>query len=140
VLGPLNSLVWWEVPLGYIALRSFLFLQEQIKDIIVRGVGDTATGSHVGFRYNKVVTGTRLLAESRSARFISCWYSVKFIQSEKMDSCIASCMTHSSPLFTRCPHHCQCLLRVVNSGPLLKKFPNKDFINIKKIKILFQTK
>jgi hypothetical protein len=35
VLGPLNSLVWWEVPLGYIALRSFLFLQEQIKDIII---------------------------------------------------------------------------------------------------------
>jgi hypothetical protein len=34
VLGPLNSLVWWEVRLGYIALRSFLFLQEQIKDII----------------------------------------------------------------------------------------------------------
>jgi hypothetical protein len=33
-LGPLKSLVWWEVPLGYIALRSFLFLQEQIKDII----------------------------------------------------------------------------------------------------------
>jgi hypothetical protein len=36
VLGPLNRLVWWEVPLGYIALRSFLFLQEQIKDIIIR--------------------------------------------------------------------------------------------------------
>jgi hypothetical protein len=35
VLGPLNRLVWWEVPLGYIALRSFLFLQEQIKDIII---------------------------------------------------------------------------------------------------------
>jgi hypothetical protein len=35
VSGPLNSLVWWEVPLGYIALRSFLFLQEQIKDIII---------------------------------------------------------------------------------------------------------
>jgi hypothetical protein len=31
VLGPLNRLVRWEVPLGYIALRSFLFLQEQIK-------------------------------------------------------------------------------------------------------------
>jgi hypothetical protein len=37
VLGPLNSLVWWEVPLGYIALRSFLFLQEQIKYIIISG-------------------------------------------------------------------------------------------------------
>jgi hypothetical protein len=36
VLGPLNRLVWWEVPLRYIALRSFLFLQEQIKDIIIR--------------------------------------------------------------------------------------------------------
>jgi hypothetical protein len=36
VLGPLNRLVWWEVPLGYIALRSFLFLQEQIKDIIIK--------------------------------------------------------------------------------------------------------
>jgi hypothetical protein len=35
VLGPLNRLVLWEVPLGYIALRSFLFLQEQIKDIII---------------------------------------------------------------------------------------------------------
>jgi hypothetical protein len=35
VLDPLNSLVWWEVPLGYIALGSFLFLQEQIKDIII---------------------------------------------------------------------------------------------------------
>jgi hypothetical protein len=35
VLGPLNSLVWWEVPLGYIALRSFLFLQKQIQDIII---------------------------------------------------------------------------------------------------------
>ena len=35
VLGPLNSLVWWEVPLGYIALGWFLFLQEQIKDIII---------------------------------------------------------------------------------------------------------
>jgi hypothetical protein len=35
VLGALNRLVWWEVPLGYIALRSFLFLQEQIKDIII---------------------------------------------------------------------------------------------------------
>jgi hypothetical protein len=31
----LNSLVWWEVPLEYIALGSFLFLQEQIKDIII---------------------------------------------------------------------------------------------------------
>jgi hypothetical protein len=36
VLGPLNSLVWWEVPLGYIALRSFLFLQEHITDIIIK--------------------------------------------------------------------------------------------------------
>jgi hypothetical protein len=35
MLGPLNNLVWWEVSLGYIALRSFLFLQEQIKDIII---------------------------------------------------------------------------------------------------------
>ena len=35
VLGPLNSLVWWEVPLGDIALGCFLFLQEQIKDIII---------------------------------------------------------------------------------------------------------
>jgi hypothetical protein len=35
VLGPLNRLVWWEVPLGYVALGSFLFLQEQIKDIII---------------------------------------------------------------------------------------------------------
>jgi hypothetical protein len=35
VLGPLKSLVRWEVPLGYIALRSFLFLQGQIKDIII---------------------------------------------------------------------------------------------------------
>jgi hypothetical protein len=35
VLGPLNSLVWCEVPLGYIALRSFLFLQKQTKDIII---------------------------------------------------------------------------------------------------------
>jgi len=35
VLGPLNSLVWLEVPLGYIALGCFLFLQEQIKDIII---------------------------------------------------------------------------------------------------------
>jgi hypothetical protein len=35
VLSPLDSLVWWEVPLGYIALGSFLFLQEQIKDIII---------------------------------------------------------------------------------------------------------
>jgi hypothetical protein len=36
---PLNRLVWWEVPLGYIALRSFLFLQEhhhhqQKKDVV----------------------------------------------------------------------------------------------------------
>jgi hypothetical protein len=37
VLGPLNRLVWWEVPLGYKALRSFLFLQEQIKDTIIFG-------------------------------------------------------------------------------------------------------
>jgi hypothetical protein len=35
VLGPLNRLVWWEVPLRYIASRSFVFLQEQIKDIII---------------------------------------------------------------------------------------------------------
>jgi hypothetical protein len=35
VLGPLNRLVWWEVPLGYIVLRSFLFLHEQIKDFII---------------------------------------------------------------------------------------------------------
>jgi hypothetical protein len=34
-IGPLNWLVWWEVPLGYIALGSFLFLQEQVKDIII---------------------------------------------------------------------------------------------------------
>jgi hypothetical protein len=37
ILGPLNSLVWWEVPLGYIPLTlgRFLFLQEQIKEIII---------------------------------------------------------------------------------------------------------
>ena len=35
VLSPLNSLVWWEVPSGYVALGWFLFLQEQIKDIII---------------------------------------------------------------------------------------------------------
>jgi hypothetical protein len=39
VLGPLNRLVWWEVPLGYIASASFLFLQEQIKDIIICNLG-----------------------------------------------------------------------------------------------------
>ena len=35
VLFPLNSLLWWEVPSGDIALGLFLFLQEQIKGIIV---------------------------------------------------------------------------------------------------------
>ena len=42
VLGPLNSLVWLEVPLGDIALGCFLFLQEQIRDIIIK---DTESGN-----------------------------------------------------------------------------------------------
>jgi hypothetical protein len=55
VLGPLNRLVWWEVPLRYIALRSFSFLQEQIKDIIItirgqyyQGMRDGRRGTHDG--------------------------------------------------------------------------------------------
>jgi hypothetical protein len=44
VLGPLNRLVWWEVPLRYIALGSFLFLQEQIKDIIITMTSEPRCG------------------------------------------------------------------------------------------------
>jgi hypothetical protein len=36
VLDLLNRLIWLEVPLGYITVVWFLFLQEQIKDIIIK--------------------------------------------------------------------------------------------------------
>jgi len=37
MLGPLNSVAWWEVPLGFIFGLIF-FLQEQIKDIIIKDI------------------------------------------------------------------------------------------------------
>jgi hypothetical protein len=67
VLGPLNRLVWWEVPLGYIALRSFLFLQEQLKDIIIIIPAEARTDL---FEWAKVAFSVKL---GNSGNFEQLW-------------------------------------------------------------------
>jgi hypothetical protein len=58
VLGPLNSHVWCEVPLGYIALGWFLFLQEQKKDIIIIFLQPHLTSGLLWWRWREESLGT----------------------------------------------------------------------------------